>query len=159
MTSPSNGERSRLPQVARPGSLRRWFDEMESMMRWPGGRWPFQAPWFQRLEPWAPAVDVFEKDTEVVVRADLPGVKQDDISVEVDQQTLVIRAERKQEEDVEEKGYRRTERSYGRYERTLALPDGVDADAIRATYREGVLEVRLPVRREEKTPAKTIPVK
>ncbi len=91
MTSGRWGSRGR-------GGLRRWLDEMETPP-WPAvWRWPFAG----REGPWAPAVDVVEKDNEVIVRADLPGVKREDTSVTVEEGSLVIRAERRREEDVKE---------------------------------------------------------
>ena len=157
MTTQGNGQERRLAEWAGPRGLRRWFDEMESMMRAPFARLPFPSP--GKFEPWAPAVDIVEKDNEIVVKADLPGVTHEDITVTVDQDALVIRAERKQEEDVKEKGYRRLERYYGQFERTLALPEGANADAIKASYHDGVLEIKVPVERKEAKPAaKKIPV-
>ena len=143
---------------ARPRDIRRFFDDVEAMMRVPfRERWATFTPFFAG-EPWTPAVDVIEKGTAIIVKADLPGVKQEDIALTIDQGMLTIRAERKQEEDVKKEGYHRIERSYGRFERTLPLPEGVDTEAISAAYRDGVLEVTLPVSQQQKPAAKTIPI-
>jgi HSP20 family protein len=100
-------------------------------------------------ELWAPQVEVFERGDDLVVRADLPGVSRDDVSVEVDDHALVIRGERHQEIEDEQEGYFRSERSYGSFHRVLPLPDDVDASDCRATFRDGVLEITLP--RPERT--------
>jgi len=141
---------SRLPDIWGPGGLRRMLDE--DVFSRLSERWPF-TPFFGRGEPWAPAVDVIEKENQIIVKADLPGVKKEDVSATIEDGTLIIRAERKQEEDVKKEGYRRMERSYGRFERVLPLPEGADADAIKAAYRDGVLELTIPVKREQAKPA------
>lgn len=105
---------------------------------------------FRRVEPlisteaWVPRVDVFEKNGDLVVKAELPGVKKDDIHVEMDEGDLVIRGERSAESEVKEDDYYRMERSYGSFLRRLALPDGVDAGQVKATFTDGVLEVIVP---------------
>jgi HSP20 family protein len=93
---------------------------------------------------WAPQVDVVENDTELVIRADLPGVKKDDVQLEIGNGMLVLKGEKKEEKEVKDAQYRMVERSYGAFERSFALPSSVDADKIRADFRNGVLEVHLP---------------
>jgi HSP20 family protein len=99
---------------------------------------------------WHPGVDIREEKDRIVVRTDLPGMRQEDISVEVADGTLTIRGERKQEEDTAEGRYHRVERSYGLFVRSFALPEGIDPGAVSATYRNGVLDVTLPKREEVK---------
>ena len=145
-----------MPKFSSPfrgGALQRWFDEMERA--WPD-RFFARFPTFG--EPWMPAVDIVEKEDALLVKADLPGVRQEDISITVEEGSLCIRAERKREEEKEEKGYRRMERSYGRYERVIRLPEGVSEDAIKANYRDGVLEITVPLPAEAPPPAKTIKI-
>ncbi len=91
-----------------------------------------------------PAVDVFDTNDAVVLRAELPGMKVDDIQIEVDDNVLSLKGERTFEENVDEERYYRVERRYGAFQRSLALPQGVKADEIRATYEDGVLEVTVP---------------
>jgi HSP20 family protein len=98
---------------------------------------------------WSPQIEVFERDDAIVVRADLPGVKRDDVEVNVDNDVLTIRGQRRQEHREAEGGYRRTERSYGTFFRQIPLPDGVDASEIEASYDNGVLEVTVPTPREQ----------
>ena len=93
---------------------------------------------------WAPAIEVFEKKDKFVVKAELPGLKEEDIDVSVVGDTLTIRGERKAESEVKEEDYYCCERSYGSFSRSIALPSNVDANKIEADYEDGVLEVSLP---------------
>jgi len=96
---------------------------------------------------WTPAVDIYETENkEVVLKAELPGLQRDDIDVTVEGATLTIRGQRRREETIAEQAYRRVERHYGSFARSFTLPSGVDAGAVRADYRDGVLTVRLPPR-------------
>lgn len=93
---------------------------------------------------WLPAVEVFEREGQVVMRADLPGLKREEITVEVTDGSLTIAGERKVEQEIKEQDYYRCERSYGTFRRTIPLPTGVEKGKIAATYKDGVLEVTLP---------------
>ena len=93
--------------------------------------------------PWSPAVDVYETENELVLKADLPDVKLEDIDVRVENQTLTIKGERKFEEDTESKGYHRIERSYGQFVRSFAVSNTFDTEKVNAEYRNGVLTVKL----------------
>lgn len=99
---------------------------------------------------WAPAVDVFEKGDKLVVKAEVPGMKEDDIHVSVEGDMLTIRGEKKTESEVKNEDYYRCERSYGSFLRSVALPSTVDASKIEADYEDGVLEVTLPKKPEVK---------
>jgi HSP20 family protein len=91
-----------------------------------------------------PAVDVFEKADKFVVKAELPGIKEEDIHVSVVGDTLSIRGEKKTETEVKEEDYYRSERSYGSFYRSIPIPSNVNADKISASFEDGVLEVALP---------------
>lgn len=93
---------------------------------------------------WSPQIEVFEREGELCVRADLPGMTKDDIHVDIADNALVIRGERKSEREEEEEGYYRTERSYGSFYRSIPLPEGVDAESADANFRNGVLEITMP---------------
>lgn len=93
---------------------------------------------------WSPALDVVERDDHYVLRADVPGVREEDISVELDGNVLTISGRREAEHDEQRAGYHRVERVTGEFSRALTLPEGIDADAITAAYDRGVLEVRVP---------------
>jgi len=102
------------------------------------------------LTAWAPAVDIRETENELVVTADLPGINDKDLDVRVENNMLTIRGERSMEKNVNEDNYLRVERAYGSFSRSFALPNTVNAEAIRADYAHGVLTVRLPKREESK---------
>jgi HSP20 family protein len=93
---------------------------------------------------WIPAVDVFEKDDRFVVKAELPGMKDDDVDVSVVGDTLTIKGEKKTETEVKNEDYYRCERSYGTFYRSIPIPSNVDANKIEASFDDGVLEVTLP---------------
>ena len=93
---------------------------------------------------WMPAVDVFEKEDKFVVKAELPGMKEDNIDVSVVGDTLSIRGEKKTETEIKEEDYYRCERSYGSFHRSISIPSNVDANKIEASFEDGVLEVALP---------------
>jgi len=112
------------------------------------GRTPFTMAATEAM--WSPLVDVHETKDSFLLMAELPGVKQDDIQVSVEGDTLTLKGERKRETEVKEDQYHRIERSYGRFERSILLPSVVDASRVKATYREGVLEIQLPKKEEAK---------
>ena len=93
--------------------------------------------------PWSPAVDILETENELVVKADLPDVRREDIDVRVENQTLSIKGERRFQEDASAHGYHRIERSYGSFVRSFAVPNSVDTEKVSADY-EDVLTVKLP---------------
>lgn len=99
---------------------------------------------------WMPAVDVFERDDKFVVKAELPGMKEEDVDVSVIGDTLTIKGEKKTETEVKEEDYYRSERSYGSFYRSIPLPSTVDANKIEASFEDGVLEVTLPKSAEVK---------
>ncbi len=99
---------------------------------------------------WNPAVDILENDKEIVLQAELPGMKKDDITVEVKDNTVKIRGERKFHSEDKKENYHRLERSFGVFERSFALPRTVRQDKVQAKYHDGVLEVTLPKTEEAK---------
>ena len=98
----------------------------------------------QTNRPWTPAVDIYETENELVVKADLPDVDLKDIDVRVENQTLTLAGERKFEKEDSGKGYHRIERSYGNFTRSFAVPNSFDTDKIAASFKNGVLSVTLP---------------
>lgn len=98
---------------------------------------------------WAPQVEVLQEPNAVVLRADLPGLKPDDVNVSVDNDVLTISGERKQEQREEREGYFRSERSYGTFHRAFTLPDAADEDKISASFKDGVLEITIPLAAEK----------
>lgn len=105
------------------------------------------------LRRWAPAMDVVETGGHFVLRADLPGMSEEDVSIEVEDQTLTISGERKADSDLREEGFHRVERAFGGFSRSLTLPKGIDPEAVAASFDRGVLEVRVP-KPEQRKPRK-----
>jgi HSP20 family protein len=99
---------------------------------------------------WLPAMDVVETDEHFVLTADLPGLSEDDVSIEVEENVLTVSGERKAAHEDKREGFVRVERSYGAFRRSLTLPEGVDADAVSASFDKGVLEIRIPKPAERK---------
>lgn len=93
---------------------------------------------------WIPAMDLVEGDEHYVLRADLPGLAEEDINIELASGVLTVSGERKASHTEEQGGFRRIERSHGSFSRSLKLPEGVDADAVQASFENGVLEVTIP---------------
>lgn len=132
--------------------LDRMFDDFDRSF----GLSPFRGAAGER--GWAPAVDVFEDEKEIVLTADLPDMDQKDLDIHVEDNQLTIKGERKFENEEKKDKYHRIERRYGSFQRTFALPDTVDGDNIVAKYDKGVLKVTLPKLEKPKN-ARTIPVK
>ena len=134
--------------------LTRWESDMDRMMDDFFGRrmrslWPER--WLTREEINTPSVDVFEEKDDIVVKAELPGMEKSDIEVNISDSHLTLKGEKKKEEKVEDKNYYRCERSYGAFIRTVELPADVQADKIKASFKNGILEVRLPKSEEAKS--------
>jgi HSP20 family protein len=102
---------------------------------------------------WIPAMDLVETDEEFVLRADLPGLSESDVNVDLDDNVLTVSGERKSEHEERKEGYYRVERASGMFSRSLTLPEGVDPEGIKAGFDRGVLEVRIP-KPEERKPRK-----
>ena len=99
---------------------------------------------------WAPAVDIFENEGNLVLKAELPGIEPKDVDVRVENNVLTLRGERKFESEVKREQYHRVERLYGTFSRSFSLPATLDAGRVSAEYKDGVLSVVLPVREEAK---------
>jgi HSP20 family protein len=93
---------------------------------------------------WSPAMDLVEADDHFVLKADVPGMSEDDVRIEIRDNALTVSGERKAEHERSERGWHRVERSFGRFSRTLTLPEGIDPDAVTASFARGVLSVRIP---------------
>jgi HSP20 family protein len=99
---------------------------------------------------WTPAMDLVEGDDSLVLRADLPGMTEDDLDIEIKDGVLTVSGERKAEREDKGEGYYRAERAFGSFSRSLTLPEGVDADQVSASFDKGVLEVKIPKPAESK---------
>jgi HSP20 family protein len=126
-------------------AMQRLADEMDRMFdgfglgrRLSSGRREFGA------ESWTPDVEVFQRNNELVIKADLPGLKKDEVSVEVTDDAITIQGERKREHEEEREGLYRSERSYGSFWRVIPLPEGAIGEQAKASFRDGVLEITMP---------------
>jgi HSP20 family protein len=99
---------------------------------------------------WVPPMDLVEAEDHFILKADLPGLSEDDVNIEVQDGTLTISGERQAEHEQRERGWYHIERSFGSFNRSLTLPDGVDPDGIEASFKDGVLEVHIPKPEERK---------
>jgi HSP20 family protein len=151
----TTGERRRqlAPRTQSPFTfMRRFSEEMDRLFEDFGFGRGWLAPTFEsgldRLGAfahagWSPQVEVFQRGNQLVVRTDLPGLTKDDIKVDITNEALVIRGERKSEREEDEEGYYRSERSYGTFYREIPLPRGVNAEDATADFRNGVLEISM----------------
>jgi len=122
-------------------TLRQRMDRLMARMGTEGEEQLFQAKW-------APTADVIETRDAIIIKAELPGVSEKDISVEVENGVLTLKGERNFEKETEEKGYRRTERAYGNFVRAFTLPPNVNSEKITASYNNGLLELHVPKKEE-----------
>jgi HSP20 family protein len=131
-----------------PATFRGFEDAIARLLNEPRG-----------TRPWSPSVDIFETENELILKADLPELKLEDIDVRVENQTLTLKGERKFEKDESSRGYHRIERNYGTFVRSFTLPASVDAERVAAEYKDGVLTVKLPKKEAAKPRQVKIEVK
>lgn len=114
-----------------PG-LRQWQDTVSRFLNEPSSR------------PWSPAVDIVESENDLTLRMDVPGIELKDIDINLENDTLTVKGERRFESSDNSRGYHRIERSYGAFARSFTLPNTVDTEKVRADYKNGVLSITLP---------------
>lgn len=123
--------------------LSREFDEMFN-------RFGLEKPFFEDMASmWTPELEMVTKDNALLVKLDVPGMKKEDITLEVTEDHLIVRGERKQEKEEKKEGFFRTERSYGSFYRAVPLPEGVKYELAKATMHDGVLEISMPMAKVE----------
>jgi HSP20 family protein len=139
-------ERWRPRRDLMPWNPYRGMEDMERHIERMFGESLFTSLWSRvpEAKAWLPDLDVFEKDGKFIVKAELPGLDENDIDVSVQGNMLTIKGEKKTEQEVKEEDYYRCERSYGSFFRSIPLPSSVDKDKVEADYHNGVLEVTLP---------------
>jgi HSP20 family protein len=126
------------------GILRQLTGEMERFFESPTSRIAGEARPIEGAA-WSPSLDVFEKDGTLVVRADLPGLTKDEVQVEVTDEAITLKGERKKEIEEKKEGFYRLERAYGSFYRAVPLPEGIKPEDVKATFKNGVLEVTAPL--------------
>src|SRR4249920_2895819 len=129
--------------VSLQGRMNRLFDES-----FRGAGRGTEEDWAQGA--WSPAVDIYEKEGNIVLKAELPGIDPKDFDVRVENNILTLRGERRIEQEVQKESYQRVERSYGAFTRSFTLPTVVDTEKIEAEFKDGVLRMTLPKKEEAK---------
>jgi HSP20 family protein len=136
------------------------FDRFFEEPSWPWYRRPlFRGFALPEAPAWAPGIDVFERENYLVTKVDLPGMKKEDVKVEITEGRLVISGERKKETEEKKDNVFRSEREYGSFYRAVPLPDGVKFDDVKATFMDGVLEVSIPLPALPEQKTRTVEVK
>lgn len=147
------GHEPALAQPSWPGrawvrELDRMFEDFDRRFRWP--RLSAPQSWWTEPGVRMPALDVYEKDNEIVVMAEIPGMSKDDVQVSLANSTLTISGEKKKEEEIKDEDYYRCERSFGSFSRSIELPAPVKIEEVKASFTDGVLEIHLPKTAETK---------
>ena len=142
------------------GFMRRFTEEMDRLFE-DFGMTPGWLAWPRELEEgtWVPDIEMFEKNGQLVVRADLPGLTKNDVKVDIIGELLTIHGERKKEHEEKGEGFYRSERSYGSFSRSISLPEGVNPETANATFHDGVLDVTMKVPAKAKVETRHVEVK
>lgn len=142
--------------------MRRFSEEMDHLFEDFGGR-GWLTPMLDKAQlpqgPWSPQVEILERDNELVLRADLPGLSKDDVNVEIAQNGITIEGERRNEHEEKGEGYFRSERSYGKFYRRIPLPEGVAAEDANASFKNGVLEITMPMAKQEERKSRRLEIR
>jgi HSP20 family protein len=135
-----------MPSVfANPFNFMRRFSEGMEQLFGDFGTGGLMQRGFDQMSQWTPQIEMFEREGQLHIRADLPGMNKDDVQIELQDDAVVLRGERREERREEREGMYRTEVSYGSFYREVPLPNNVDANEANATFRDGVLEITMPV--------------
>jgi HSP20 family protein len=132
------------------------FDRLFEGQGWPAFRWPGFRP--RAAAAWFPQIDVFEKGNRLITKIDLPGLKKEDVKVEVTDGHLAISGERKTEAEEKKDDFYRCERQYGSFYRAVPLPEGVKLEDVKATFADGVLEVSIPLPVKEESKVRNVEI-
>ena len=134
------------------------FDEFGLGRTWFGPRLRLPRPVLRRTEGWLPDVEIAQRDKQLVIKADLPGIAKDDVKVEVTDDAVTIEGERKHEHEEESGGVYRSERSYGSFRRVIPVPQGTATDQAKASFKDGVLEITMPAPPEASAHARRLEI-
>jgi HSP20 family protein len=156
--SPTRREQHRSPFDTFADEMDRLFDDFGFGRAWLSRPWSSRTRRQGALEMWTPQIELSQQNNELVVHADLPGLKKEDVNIDVTDEAITISGERKQEQESESGGVYRSERSYGSFYRTIPLPRGAISDQAKATFKDGVLEIRVPAPSEQVTRGRRIEI-
>jgi HSP20 family protein len=149
------------PWASPLGLMRRFTEDVDRMFEsFLGVRRPL-APLAARLTPeavWVPAIEMLEKNGQLIVRAELPGLTKEDVQIEITEDTLTLKGERREEKEEKGEGFYRTERCYGSFFRTLPLPEGAEPDKAKAAFHDGVLEIVMPAPATERPKSRRVQI-
>lgn len=144
-TALSQRQQSMPGLITSPFSFMRRFGEGMEQLFADFGVGALMPRGFNELAAWTPLIEIFERENQLVIRAELPGLKKDDVQIELRDDSVVIQGERQDERQEERDGFFTTERTYGRFYREIPLPEGANTDEATATFRDGVLEIAIPL--------------
>ncbi len=134
-----------------PKNVEKWFDEFFEEPLFPPGWVTLPAlRRFKQLEEFSPVVDMYDNKDEIVVKAEIPGMKKEDLKVSITEDTLSIKGEMKKEEEAKEDDYYYSERTFGSFSRTLSLPSKIKANKVNAKFENGLLEIHMPKESDSK---------
>ena len=136
--------------------MRRLSEEMDRAFSSTFGLW--QGRGWEESGVWSPAVEVREQNNNLVITAELPGLGKEDVKVECTEEGVIIEGEKRQERETTEGGYHRSERTYGHFHRQIPLPEGAETDKAKAEFKNGVLEVRVPLSEQQRHKTRQIPI-
>ena len=131
------------------GFMRRFGEGMEQLFNEVGFGGGLMSHGFDQMSRWTPQIEMFEREGQLHIRADLPGMNKEDVQIDLEDDAVVLRGERREEHREEREGMYRTEVSYGSFYREIPLPNNVDAENANANFRDGVLEITMPMRQGE----------
>jgi HSP20 family protein len=157
-TSLSRREQSRNPFDIFANEMERLLDDVGFGRSWLSRPFGSGSRRQSGLEMWTPQIEVSHQNNELLVRADLPGLKKEDVTVDITDEAITISGERRQEQESDSGGYYRSERSYGSFYRTIPVPRGAISDQAKATFKDGVLEIRVPAPPDQVTRGRRIEI-
>jgi HSP20 family protein len=142
--------------------MRRFGEELDHLFEDFGGR-GWLTPMLDKAQlpqgPWSPQIEILERDDELVLRAELPGLTKDDVNIEIASDGITIEGERKNEHEEKGAGYFRSERSYGKFYRRIPMPEGAKAEDASASFSNGVLEITIPALKREERKARRLEIR
>ncbi len=141
------------------GLMRRMFDDMDRLFSGFGSGGELGSLTRSSSGLWSPQVEMFERDNQLIVRADLPGLSKEDIELDLRDDTLTLRGERREQHEKFQEGYSYSERSYGSFSRQIPLPPGISVDQVNASFENGVLEVQMQLPEESRSQHRKIEIR